>query len=95
VIRDLRRCGLLREDDKILFRHAMHVEYANVIFDLECRPALDIVHGYLDELGIRYCGRYGDWAYIWTDEAFLSGERAPPNAPSGRLERRAARAIAC
>jgi protoporphyrinogen oxidase len=80
VIRDLRRCGLLREDDEILFRNAMHVEYANVIFDLECRPALDIVHGYLDELGIRFCGRYGDWAYIWTDEAFLSGERAAERA---------------
>jgi protoporphyrinogen oxidase len=76
VIRDLRRCGILREDDRILFRNAMHVEYANVIFDLECAEALKTVHGYLDELGIAYCGRYGEWKYIWTDESFLSGERA-------------------
>jgi hypothetical protein len=34
------------------------------------------VHGFLDEQGIAYCGRYGDWKYIWTDEAFISGERA-------------------
>ena len=33
-------------------------------------------HGYLDDIGIGYCGRYGDWAYIWTDQAFMSGERA-------------------
>jgi len=34
------------------------------------------VHGYLDELGIGYCGRYGDWGYMWTDESFKSGEAA-------------------
>ena len=76
VIQDLIRTGVLRETDKILFKHAMHIPYANVIFDLDCRAALKTVHGWLDELGIRYCGRYGDWAYIWTDESFISGENA-------------------
>jgi protoporphyrinogen oxidase len=72
----LKRCGILREEDKILFTHSMLVPYANVIFDLERAPALKIVHGYLDDIGIRYCGRYGEWAYIWTDESFMSGENA-------------------
>jgi len=76
TIRDLKRIGILREDDQILFRNVMHIEYANVIFDLERAAALDIVHRYLDDLGIAYCGRYGDWAYIWTDESFMSGEQA-------------------
>jgi len=76
VIRDLRRCGLLREEDQILFKDVMHIDYANVIFDLERAAALKTVHGYLDDLGIAYCGRYGDWAYIWTDESFMSGEKA-------------------
>ena len=76
VIRDLKRCGVLRDTDKILHRNTMYIEYANVIFDLERAAALATVHGYLDDLGIAYCGRYGDWAYIWTDESFLSGERA-------------------
>jgi hypothetical protein len=76
VIHDLRKVGLLRESDRILFRNAMHLRYANVIFDLERADALKTVHGYLDDLGIAYCGRYGDWRYIWTDESFLSGERA-------------------
>jgi hypothetical protein len=66
----------LREEDTILFRDVMHIKYANVIFDLERAEALKIVHGYLDDVGIAYCGRYGDWAYIWTDEAFMSGEKA-------------------
>ncbi len=80
VIRDLRRCGILREEDQILFQHVMNLPYANVIFDLERRAALDVVHGYLDEVGIHYCGRYGDWAYIWTDESFVSGEYAVQRA---------------
>jgi protoporphyrinogen oxidase len=76
VIRDLRRIGVLRETDRILFQNTMHLRHANVIFDLERAEAVAIVHRYLDELGIAYCGRYGDWAYSWTDESFLSGERA-------------------
>jgi protoporphyrinogen oxidase len=76
VITDLRRCGLLREDDCVLFSSAMLVRYANVIFDLERAAALETVHGYLDDIGIAYCGRYGDWGYMWTDESFKSGENA-------------------
>ena len=76
VIADLKRCGVLRETDKILFRQAMHIPYANVIFDLESMPATKLVHGYLEDIGIGYCGRYGDWAYIWTDQSFVSGENA-------------------
>jgi protoporphyrinogen oxidase len=76
VIADLKRCGVLRETDRILFRHAMHIPYANVIFDLESTPSVAAVHGFLDEIGIGYCGRYGDWAYIWTDQSFVSGEKA-------------------
>ena len=76
TITDLRRMGVLRDSDRILFQDAMHIHYANVIFDLERAAALQIVHGYLDDVGIAYCGRYGDWAYIWTDESFMSGENA-------------------
>jgi protoporphyrinogen oxidase len=80
VIKDLHRCGLLREDDKILFKNAVLVRHANVIFDLERNAALKTVHGYLDDIGIAYCGRYGDWGYMWTDESFKSGEQAAEKA---------------
>lgn len=82
VIADLRRCGLIREDDKILCKKAMLVPFANVIFDLDRAAALKTVHGYLDDLGIAYCGRYGDWGYMWTDESFKSGELAAERALS-------------
>ena len=78
--RTLRRCGLLRDSDKILFSKTMLLRYANVIFDLDRAAALKTVHGYLDDLGIAYCGRYGDWGYMWTDESFKSGELAAEKA---------------
>ena len=76
VIADLKRCGVLREEDKILHTNVHVSRYAQVIFDLDRADALATVHGYLDDIGVAYCGRYGDWLYIWTDEAFISGENA-------------------
>jgi protoporphyrinogen oxidase len=82
VIKDLTRSGVLREDDKILSRDARLLRYANVIFDLDRAKALETVHGFLNDVGIAYCGRYGDWGYMWTDESFISGERAAEKALS-------------
>ena len=76
VLQDLRRCGILREDDRILFQEARFVPYANVIFDLERLAALATVRGYLDDIGVIACGRYGEWGHQWTDESFISGENA-------------------
>ncbi len=85
VIRDLRKCGLLRENDKVLFSEARLLKYANIIFDLDRAAALKTVHAYLDELGIAYCGRYGDWGYMWTDESFISGENAAERTLSAQV----------
>ena len=82
VIADLRRTGTLRDADSIVSRHATIVSYANVIFDLERAAALETVHGFLKDIGINYCGRYGDWGYMWTDESYISGERAADAALS-------------
>lgn len=84
VIADLRRIGTLRDSDRIRSRGAFLVRYANVIFDLERAAALATAHGYLDDVGIKYCGRYGDWGYMWTDESYISGERAADSALSAR-----------
>ena len=76
VLADLKRTGLLREDDTLLFTDTRCFPHANVIFDHDRAHCLPIVHGFLQEQDLRYCGRYGDWGYMWTDESFISGERA-------------------
>ena len=86
VLRDLIRCGVIEEHDKILLRHAVYIPYANIIFDHDRADALSIVRGYLDDIGIDTCGRYGEWGYYWTDDSIKSGERAAEKAVS-RLSR--------
>jgi protoporphyrinogen oxidase len=76
VIKDLRRCGFIRDNDFIMLREAAINRYANVIFDKDRPRAVATVHDFLDEIGVLYCGRYGNWDHAWTDEAFLSGAKA-------------------
>lgn len=76
VLTDLRRVGVLREDDEILVAEARNIEYANIIWDHQRADAVATVHAWLADVGIARCGRYGDWDHAWTDEAYLSGERA-------------------
>lgn len=75
VIADLMRCGLVREGEDIVHRSAWYTS-GNVIYDHDRPVSLPIVHEFLDEAGVTYCGRYGDWGYMWTDDSFLSGEAA-------------------
>ena len=89
VIDGLRRAGVLRPDDRIVLRNARLVPWANIIFDLDRSAALEVVHGWLDDIGIGYCGRYGAWGYLWTDESFASGERAAQQVLDGTGSRSA------
>jgi protoporphyrinogen oxidase len=72
----LLRCGLLKSKEEIIFVDARDITYANVVFNFDRAANLAIVHGYLKEQGVEYCGRFGDWEYLWTDQSILSGERA-------------------
>jgi len=76
VIADLTRAGFLRESDTLLLQEIAVIKYANVIYDLDRADSVATVHRFLDDIGIRYCGRYGDWNHAWTDQAFVSGEEA-------------------
>jgi protoporphyrinogen oxidase len=80
VLSDLRKTGVLRDHDHVVFSEARVARYANVIYDLERAEAVKVVHGFLDDIGVLYCGRYGDWNHEWTDEAFVSGEQAAQTA---------------
>jgi protoporphyrinogen oxidase len=76
VLEDLHRIGLLQKDDRILVAQEQHIPYGNVLFDLERARNLAIVQTYLEEQEIVCCGRYGEWAYYWSDDSIVSGWRA-------------------
>lgn len=76
VVQDLIRAKIISTDDRIVFSDIIDIKYGYVIFDRDRQPAVDMIHGYLKSIGIIPCGRYGMWAYLWSDEAILSGKDA-------------------
>ncbi|MFQ5873510.1 MAG: protoporphyrinogen/coproporphyrinogen oxidase [Dehalococcoidia bacterium] len=76
VLSDLRRVGLLRDADDIVLCRTEWVQYGNVIFDEQRARSLATVRRFLEGQRVLPCGRYGEWAYFWTDQAVLSGEKA-------------------
>ena len=76
VVDDLRRSKVLTRHDRIIFEDTVDIRYAYVLYDEHRRPAAKAIQAYLELHGIHSCGRYGEWAYLWSDEAILSGRRA-------------------
>ncbi len=64
--------GIIRQED-ILFTHIGFEKYANVIFTKPIYEARKIVRDYLASVGIETIGRFGEWDYLWSDQALLSG----------------------
>lgn len=85
VVDDLVRAGVLRPDDEILFSDIIDIKYGYVIFDRDRQAATRTIRRYLREHEIYACGRYGEWAYLWSDEAILSGRRAAERVVAGNL----------
>ena len=80
VIAGLRRCGFIRDRDRILVQDTAVNRYANVIYDHDRAAAVQTIHGFLNDKQVFYCGRYGNWDHAWTDESFLSGSDAARRA---------------
>jgi hypothetical protein len=72
----LLRIGLLHSRDEILSLDARDIKYANVIFDFQRVANRNIIHDWMQSNNVHWCGRYGEWAYLWTDQSCISGERA-------------------
>ena len=60
----------------ILFTHHKHLPFGNIVFDHGMEKRRQIVLDYLTSIGIRSCGRFGEWEYFWSDQSFISGKRA-------------------
>jgi protoporphyrinogen oxidase len=68
----LRKMGLAQEDD-ILFIDHRRLPWGNVIFDLGMEERRTVVRDYLAGQGVRTCGRFGEWDYLWSNQSLLSG----------------------
>lgn len=48
-------------------------KYGNVILYPSSHEDAAIIRSYLNQIGIVPIGRFGEWDYLWSDQAFLSG----------------------
>ena len=76
VIEDLKKTGIITERDEIEVCDTSTFKYAYVIYDLDHRKNVGIVHDYLNSNGIIPVGRFGEWEYFNMDKAILSGRNA-------------------
>lgn len=75
ILNNLMKMGICNEEH-ILFMHHKHLPFGNVVFDHGMENRRQVVLDYLESVGILSCGRFGEWAYLWSDQSFLSGKKA-------------------
>lgn len=68
----LKKMKLASEDD-IIFSDHRTAKYANIIISGDTRERAGKVKKYFDSTGIFPVGRFGEWDYLWSHQAFESG----------------------
>lgn len=76
VVDELVDLEILRSRDEVRWTRSRDVKYANVVFTHTRAAAVDTIKTWLAAEGIHIAGRYGEWAYAWTDDAVRSGWKA-------------------
>ena len=71
----MERMGLAARSD-VIFTHHKHLPFANVVFDLGMEERRDRVRAWVEAQGIGLAGRFGEWAYLWSNQSFMSGRSA-------------------
>jgi len=52
------------------------LKFGNVIFQHDTSSSVENIREWLSDRSIQTCGRFGEWAYLWSNQAFLSGLNA-------------------
>jgi protoporphyrinogen oxidase len=76
IMMGLKKMKLVENEDEVIFMHHKRVPWGNVVFDLGMEQRRDLVLDWLKEVGIISAGRFGEWAYHWSNQAFMSGRKA-------------------
>ena len=72
-----------KEDIAVI--HHKRLSYGNVVFDLGMESRRDFVKEYFNQRSIIFAGRFGEWDYFWSNQAFLSGVNAVNNVSSTKI----------
>jgi len=75
VIDSLVNVGIITSENEIIHKNAIDIKYAYVLYTHDRTKNTEIIHKYLWGNDIFPAGRYGEWKYLWMDDAILSGKR--------------------
>lgn len=75
TIDQLASIGVISRDD-IVETDVRDIRYANVLFTHDIYKDRSKVRDYMSANSIVTAGRFGEWDYLWSDQATLSGRRA-------------------
>ena len=75
AVNDLRRAGILGEEDEIAAMQYLPIPYAYVVYDHHRFSAVNTIQRFLTKNGIHSIGRYGGWKYSFMEEAILDGKQ--------------------
>ena len=89
AVEDLRRAGILRRGDRLVYRRLSILDPAYVIYDRFRAQNLPAAHRALNEAGIFSAGRFGSWEYSSMEGAIKAGMELARRL-SGSLEGRGA-----
>ena len=73
---DLKKTGMLTDNDKVLAQDANDIKYGYPIYDKNYKLVREKILSFLAKNNIISCGRYGSWRYISIEESILEGREA-------------------
>ncbi len=79
TVQALATMGLATAED-IRFVHHRRLPYANVVFDLGMEARRERVRAWFEAQRVATAGRFGEWDYLWSHQAMMSGARAAERA---------------
>lgn len=75
TVAGLEKMGLAKSADIVVLDHR-RITYGNVVFDLGMEERRDRVRGWVEEQKVHCAGRFGEWGYLWSNQAMMSGMHA-------------------
>jgi len=75
VIRDLKKTDYLEDGSEILAHNVLELTPAYIIYHIQHRQDVNVIHDYLRSIDVCACGRFGDWEYLNMDHSIMCGKR--------------------
>jgi len=83
TVEDLDRIGIINSD-KVILRGYIAVQIRLRDYDIEYRERLNVIEGYLRDIGIINTGRFGSWEYANMDAVVRMSRQCAMNLQISR-----------